>query len=106
MLLGVLHLFGEYLLQRRQAPARLLQFHKPRLAVRHTGDAVGDAAVVNAAELVRVAAQRFDAPHEMRLYLFLGHGLWIVKHFLSCNTFFVVYAGLPNSKVRYSNGTT
>ena len=93
MLPGVLHLFAEYLLQRRQPPARLLQFYKPRLTVRHTGNAVCNASLRHAAELVRVTARRLHALNKIRFYFFLGHALWILKHFLSCNTFFVVYGG-------------
>ena len=73
MLMRVLHLFCEYLLQRRQPPAGLLQFNEPRLPVGHTGDAVGHAPLRHAAELVRLAAQLLNALGEIRLYLFLCH---------------------------------
>ena len=65
MLPSVLHLFGEYLLQRRQPATGLFQFYEPSLSIRHTGYAVGDAALVDATELVRLAADSRDALDEI-----------------------------------------
>ena len=73
MLLGVLHLVGENTLQCGQLTARLLQFHKPALAVGHTCDAIRDADLRDTAELVRKAAQRLNALAEIPLYFFFCH---------------------------------
>lgn len=93
MLLGVLHLLAEQFLQHGQRAARLFQFDKPSLTVRHTGDAVGHTGLRHTAELVGVTAQFLHTLDEIFFYFLLGHGLGITKHFLSCNTFFVVYGG-------------
>lgn len=75
MLLCVLHFFRKDSLERRQLAFRLLQFDKPCLAVRHTGYAVGNADLCNAAKLVREAAQRLYAFAEIPLYLFFCHAV-------------------------------
>jgi hypothetical protein len=73
VLLGVRHLIRKDTLQRRQPSVRLLQFHEPSLTVGHTGYAVGDADLRNAAELIGVAARRPHAFTEIPLYFFLSH---------------------------------
>lgn len=75
MLLRVLHFFCKDTLERRQLAFRLFQFDKPCLAVRHTGYAVGNADLRNAAKLVRKAAQRLHAFAEIPLYLFFCHAV-------------------------------
>lgn len=82
MLLRVRHLIRKDTLQRRQTPASFFQFDEPSLTVGHTGDAVGDADLRNAAELIGKAAQRPHAFTEVPLYLFLSHDKKLPQNFL------------------------
>jgi hypothetical protein len=104
VLLGVRHLIAKDTLQRRQASVRLLQFHEPSLTVRHTGYAVGDADLRNAAEFVRETANRTHAFAEVPLYFFLSHAKTLLQnflHFKPCIKFCCLYDGGSNSRVRY-----
>ena len=82
MLLRLCHLFCKDTLQRRQLSIGLFQFHKPSLAIRHTGDAIRDAYLRDATELVRKAALGADALAEIPLYLFLCHAAELAQKIL------------------------
>ena len=82
MLLGVRHLICKDTLQRRQPPASFLQFDEPSLTVGHTGDAVGNADLRNAAELIGKAARRPHTFTEVPLYFFLSHAALLPQNFL------------------------
>lgn len=108
MLLGVRHLICKDTLQRRQTPAGFLQFDEPSLTVGHTGDAVGDADLRNAAELIGKAARRAHTFTEVPLYLFLSHDEGLLQnflHFKACIKFCCLYDEGSNSKGRYSKMT-
>ena len=105
MLLGVRHFICKDALQCRQPSIGLLDFDEPSLAVRHTGYAVGDADLRNAAELVGKTAQRPHTFTEVSLYFFLSHARRLLQnflHFKACIIFCCVYGGGPNSKVRFN----
>lgn len=105
MLLGVRHLICKDTLQRRQTPASFLQFDEPSLTVGHTGDAVGDADLRNAAELIGKTARRPHTFTEIPLYLFLSHDEGLLQnflHFKACIKFCCLYAGRSNSKGQFS----
>lgn len=86
MLLGVRHLIRKDTLQRRQPSVGLLQFYEPSLTVRHTGDAVGDADLRNAAELIGKSAGCPHAFTEVSLYFFLSHDEKLPQNFLHLKT--------------------
>ena len=82
MLLRLCHLFSKDTLQRRQLTIGLLQLHKPSLAVGHTGDAIRDADLRNAAELVRKSALCLNVLAEVPLYFFLCHAAELAQKIL------------------------
>lgn len=104
MLLRVRHLICKDTLQRRQASVRLFNLYEPSLAVRHTGYAVGNAYLCNAAELVGKTAARPHVFTEVSLYLFLSHNEGLPQnflHFKACIKFCCLYDEGSNSRVRY-----
>jgi hypothetical protein len=62
-------------------PLGCLSLYEPSLTVGHTGDAVGDAYLCDAAELVGITAKRPHTFTEVPLYLFLSHAKGYYKIF-------------------------
>lgn len=69
----MLHVRSKDLLERRETPALRLEFHEPRLTVRHTRDSVGHPALRGRLELVGGAPAQHDGPHKIGFDLTFAH---------------------------------